>query len=1131
MKKKTKTILLILVMAALFGFNFVMFAQAEGDNGGVSVSNNAGSGGGGGAGGDFGTSGWLYDNKQVGVRVSYVDQDGKLLAGPFDIIDDPAYTSNKWRGMNGILTLNGTKNKTIRQNVTGGSFANSGIIGTNAKALVIGADGKHGTTTYTGGWWITMAKSYFKGNKANANNVYSYLVAVYNKLKAAADKTKQAVPDDSEIRQLLNEFLAEIGSSETFDTLLTALESDPTLSLASQRYIQFEPLFFAEKYNASTNRQADTLALYGTASEIVWDDVTKIIVKSDYIHSGIGVYPRTGEKAPKPWGNPTVANGIQQPSYDQIKDVNQATAVGHIYLGGLIEAPKYSCDAIAAALAKEVKPSNETLYHELVEKLRTASEANPFEYELDLDNNGEKERVTVNEPQNFELLEYDLYMDPQKNKYEVGTAFCKAAYVCDPRIDPACNCDGKSFPGVASPDACVTGQNKYSDYPGEDGWLVCGTSYTDNGLHTSDNTNHVTTQADTDPTLTMANGTPVYGNTVGNDPYCKLYCFEKFETSFPTSVYGVKAGQVFAWGSRDGTFGSVHIEKTCKNKVLNEALGEGYLYKKWKRDYVSNEKELVNDYLQYAANRYYLEKIGRNASNIPVKPCTVADTWPDGSPKTYNCVAAGEDIRKTYTDSSRSNDHETGPYIGNKSKNSTDHEDDCTADTVAEAKKCAQGAVLQNYKNDEEKYYKLWKDREQDEKAYQLYIKQCTKNLKYVYETVINLVFDEPVNNAYGPNTRNFSSRDELDMDPPKDPLHETGYNTNNVDVSKCKDRNSYTYKCQYDSGCKPIKLQVKDCEQVTWEIEGDWTYSFPAGIFEWYSYKVDGTVMNEPNKPSASDAYFYYIGYTLPTALSLTDGQYEMSVAVTNLGDNATSNQGYNIPNGHFVDLVGTNYFGKSGFDYTCIYEVENEIFGYDCQYTGNSLLGYSPEFCDPSDDPDSDGYLNGVDVAYRVIQLLEDSDSINKSFPGRDGNGRRLGKNWQLTEEELHRILDARVIQTDQAMYEIMLDINAIQFIRKDNSKYFNGSSTGANPYTSYIDYNGQQKIICVGDSGERKYCASTFLDTLQNLNGGALNDEYILRGTCLPQGLTAEARANEILANGCGNSYTYPTINWAR
>ncbi len=1130
MKKKTKTILSLLLIAALLGFNFAIIAKADVIPSGDSTP---------GAAAGTATGATAFNPKRIGYRIAYVDQDGNKIGHAYDLILDPGWTSGTTRGGNTIYTLNGTVDKKIRQEYLGGGGGTfspnvAGIIGQNATQLV--AYGGQGATSLPGelGQLVNSAltaMSFKNGAERVFKGAYEYL--------------KKYSANAADFETAINQVLRLFGTSETYATLTQPSTKNPGQTVASERFIQFEPLFFTNEAKCNGNfinngkncsgSWVYIRGVYGTAIEIANAELAYQALST----AGV-VYPEIGKRAPKPWCvgegvNCVVQNNRTTYDVNSIKNASVATEVEFIYMGDIISQPTYDCTAIVDALKNQVKGSNPYLYKTLVERLRTASETSPFEAWLDMDGDGTTEKITVNTPQDFELMVESNYMDNQKNPYHDQSAHCAPATPV-PDI-----CSG-NYPGTADLDDCVTGKTFYSDYPSEDAWLVCEIAFSDKGKHTSDNTNHITTQANTEDNKTMASGTVVYGNTVGNDPYCKLFCMETFETSFPTSVYGVKAGQVFAWGSDSGTFGSVHIEKICKNKELNESRGEGYLYKKWKSDYVSNERELVTDYLTYAANKKYLEKIGYNHKNITNVSCQ--NEYTSGPHPVYIrtvCVATGENVTKNYVDSSISNDHQRGPYIGNQSGSSgvKDGKGIDYNKNTANATDLAQRNAYAKYEKDMNDFYKLWKDREQDEDAYQLYIKQCTKNLKYVYETVINLVFDEPVNNAYGPNTRNFSSRDELDMDPPKDPLHETGYNTNNVDVSKCKDRNSYTYKCQYDRGCKPIKLQVKDCEQVTWKIEGDWTYSFPAGIFEWYSYKVDGTVINETgqginipgkNQLSMADAYFYYIGYTLPTALSLTDGQYEMSVAVTNLGDNGTSNQGYNIPNGHFADLTGTNALGKSGFDYTCIYEVENEMFGYDCRYDASTLQGISPEFCDPSDDGDSEGYLNGVDVAYRVIQLLEDTDSINKSFPGLDGQGRTIGKNWQLSEEELHRILDARAIQSDQAMYEIMLDINAIQFIRRDNARYFNGAS-GANPYTSYVDYNGQQKIICVGDSSSRKYCASTFLDTLQNLNGGALTDDYILRGTCLPQGLTAEARANEILANGCGNSYTYPTINWAR
>ena len=111
---------------------------------------------------------------------------------------------------------------------------------------------------------------------------------------------------------------------------------------------------------------------------------------------------------------------------------------------------------------------------------------------------------------------------------------------------------------------------------------------------------------------------------------------------------------------------------------------------------------------------------------------------------------------------------------------------------------------------------------------------------------------------------------------------------------------------------------------------------------------------------------------------------------------------------------------------------------------------------------------------------------------------------------------------VYNDPAMYEIMLDVNAIQKIRKDNQTYFN---SGKDPYASYYDANNNQKVYCA-EEGDQKYCASDFISELYN--GSGLN--YRLLGTCLPTGNTLE-RAEEVLENGCETHYTYPAINWTR
>ena len=729
-------------------------------------------------------------------------------------------------------------------------------------------------------------------------------------------------------------------------------------------------------------------------------------------------------------------------------------------------------------------------YHNAVDQV----EAGTFSYE-----EYDGTTVTIDKAYSYNMLDKKVYT---RNG---GVAQCN---------DIIMNVCAGADPAVVNIDECETGKTFFGDINDENLWLVCEIAYTKDGKnYSSDNTGHEAVET-------------TNGGIVGNAEYCEVFCYEEFETAFPTHVYDVKAGQTFTWGTSDGKFGTVRIRKKCSNQ--NYVKGQqGYRFEEWEEDYKENEEEMIEHFMKNGAYESMISGITSSSSryNTCDYRCSTCHRK-DGSSYKCNCGYRGcPRYRATARSSGTSESYSHSAYIGSvtgsvstQTYSVSGYMDSASARAAAEA---GLKSKLQSLAASEEAKYSQKKNEEAEliEK-----IEQCTNNIKYVHKATIQFTFKEPVNSVYGANSRSFEFNDDF--------IVEGNFNESNVNTSKCTRKTIYKYSCSgYASGvtCTPTAKQVWDCTVVTWDISGNYTYKYPVEEFQWYSLKIDSTLLNEKDKGSEDDAFFYSIGFGLPTALSLTDGTYELKTVVYDLGDDAEFSGGnpqYERPEDTHFDPIGlpvdTNVGSKKGFEYICTYEVENEVFGYDCQYDSSGKLIYSsPEYCDPTKDDDSDGSLLGIDITYRLVTLLSDGDSVNKAFPGQDGNGRDPGGNWRLEDDTLHDILDADVYN-DPAMYEIMLDVNAIQKIRKDNQTYFN---SGKDPYASYYDANNNQKVYCA-EEGDQKYCASEFISDLYN--GSGLN--YRLLGTCLPTGNTLE-RAEEVLENGCETHYTYPTINWTR
>lgn len=691
---------------------------------------------------------------------------------------------------------------------------------------------------------------------------------------------------------------------------------------------------------------------------------------------------------------------------------------------------------------------------------------------------------------------------------------------CKPK-DPICGKDA-----IIRVDPCESGYNYYKDSSLEDDWLKCETAYFNGGTkHTSDNTGHIAVET-------------TNGGIVGNSEYCKLFCYEEVETNFPAKVTEVKAGQTFGWGQSgygsSNKFGTVKVHKHCSNKKRTDTeglSGDGYLYKKWENDYKANEKNLIDGYIQKGAAEDARAKLDEQHLYGATRTCCQTET--------YSCK-----VGKRWTTCTRC---KIWGYVGwarsgqshNNQNNAFGNSANWTGASTQSASGSGSSSCVLSYSAAEstarrQAYDQLTNQinagqsksstaKTKEPKLLEK-IRQCTNNIKYVYKTVVTFSFDEPTNHEYGPNDRMFSNHDELEVKPL---IGAEGYNENNVNKSTCKTKQVPTYSCsgnRLSAKCVVASIEnVLDCTQVTWDIKGEWEYDYPTGEFEWYSLKTNNKLMNGTNKTGEGDEFFYSLGFGLPTAFTLTSGEYDMAVIVTNLGDHGeiTDAPGadYNVANGHFGPVATTYPEGK-GFKYECTYEVDNDIFGYDCVYENGRLTSNSPKYCDNSKDDDSNGELVGIDVAYRLVSLLNTGDDINKAFPGQDGSGRRIGSNWSDVLPEIPNILRSDVYQKDRngrpnlAMYEIFLDVKKIQEIRQD-SKHFAGSG---DPYTSF------ENIKCAGDN--QKYCASDFISELASTGPDATR----LYGTCITD-IDTQTRANNVLANGCNGTYTFPTINWVR
>ncbi len=1123
-KKKTrgKTLLLLCLIACLMIFSATPFVSGEGETpsgGGVSTGGDDG----GEASGKGESCNSMTGNSYVrwGIRVSIVGDDSKPIAGTHAINVVPKV----WEKGAYVDWANGTF-----YSVSNGTKTKYEYLSSLSSDVLNGKDVTPVTETTWSGMGFISAEALIS-KAALALNIHNSIPKDYTGSKVTSD-----------IKALYN-YIATVDASNNYawtDALFSLLGwnkkvAELTEEEISSTYVMFEPVMGLEVKTASTGcdsyhgvvatmTEMATILSPGTSTWSMGKDMVEKFGAQIYAPANCG-YDKCAPKDIESYNNLAISAAKGRGAWRKLVDATTTQAVSYIWLGAVIQKEE-SCPEVIKQInaMKTGGKIDQSKYDDLVAKVKNGQLTLELAQQLNLQSASGKFLV-MTQPQDYDYLDKTYYGDTTINP--TGLAKCENHIP-----QPPTACDPSLAHADVYVDPCTNGQTYFRDDGNEDNWLKCETAYYFNGTaYSSDNTGHVATDVEawqSDGRIQVSSKfQAVMGShrQVGNKEFCEVFCREEYETYFPTSVTGIRAGRTFVWGQSDGTYGTVRIIKHCSNQDYNKDAGEGYRFKEWESKYKENERQLVTNWLDYNFNKWADDNIKvTHASDSTLHAnggcCAVEKTNPITGRAYCKTPGTKWTAKKEHPFTSKGNPDNNDWMKAYGSIDAKFNDYSCTSED--DAKNKVKSPNTQTYYNN----YTINVAQEPEIMAE---ILECAQNIKYVYNAVVYFVFQEPVNAQYGPNSRQFQYDDELLIDPSK----EDGYNKDNVDTSTCERARVYSYECSgsdLDAHCDATEEWVLDCSKtrVTWDIEGNWTYKYNAEDFQWYSLKIDSTLINKKEKPSIDDAYFYFLGFGLPTAFSLTDGTYDMKVVVGTIGDTGVTegDQQYNVDNGHFWPLTDFTDHNVYGFEYQCTYEVINEIFGYDCQYAAGQLTGVSPEYCDPTDDGDSNGYLKGIDIVYRLIQLLDDTDSIDKAFPGIDGNGRNQGMNWKLPESDLHDILNSNVINNSNAMYELMLDVNAIQYIREDNKKYFD---MGLDPYTSYDSESGGYKIICVGGTDKNKYCASTFLDDLQNLNGNFLN--YPLMGTCLPNGLSAEPRAREILANGCGYSYVYPPFTWTR
>lgn len=251
-------------------------------------------------------------------------------------------------------------------------------------------------------------------------------------------------------------------------------------------------------------------------------------------------------------------------------------------------------------------------------------------------------------------------------------------------------------------------------------------------------------------------------------------------------------------------------------------------------------------------------------------------------------------------------------------------------------------------------------------------------------------------------------------------------------DNSACKSQTDYHISCTQNGGCTTTGNEVvKNCSTKEGEeskVTATSTKSFEFSLnSKLYNYITKAENLSSIDIPNGE---YITLGFgNIPIAYNKPDGDYNISFEYSMLGHKMASDI-----NSTTMDTILENSI-NSGDEYGT----------WECNYNLYSKL-ITPN-------------LNGLKVIYRPIDL-------NNPFPDIDGTGRDSGSNW----DGYHDIITSHTdIYSNKPMYTFYLTPSTIKRIRSYNKN------------NSYDDFN----LKCVGDTGNG--CISDFLTDFIKQNYG--------------------------------------------
>ena len=731
----------------------------------------------------------------------------------------------------------------------------------------------------------------------------------------------------------LNEIFRLLNAGVTAEQLMA---QPPTCSFTDNRqppetelhciYIQFEPLLLmriaritavgpnmgqAGCVSAAGCSFADDQLIYGTVGEIAWmsSDEVHSIFESMLRMNSVGLYINRPER-PQGFGT-----SVARPSVV----TNNTSAGGNNIRIWQLRTPEWSHAGVAHMWLGDFTPGPiPTTCPEAVDYIRALPES---EWESRLNQlrssagltftNTAGEQVTAG-PFNYNMLNPAMFNSAQVLAGQ-GTFFTPyPSHSCQPG-QPCCGtwsilpiepppCLPEIHIAECPTDEFEIGVSYFRDNASLECWLEQGVAFLEKisgDSFSSENTGAPKNE------VPNSDG-DVLSSTVGDAEFCRIFCREEFESSFPGMWHVqprwgpdgsiVRAGQTFFWGlgdREDAILANIIVRKTCSNQAYegdknNPNRAEtpyGYRFLSWKRYFLANQVRLIRGFLQYEAATF-LVNLGIEAITPSVSSCCLTDyVCPPPGEGSCWCPAPGGIPHANSQSRSISYTPTTDTHVGQIQYNfmtpqtvTVQRASSGSCMPPAEAWIEAQTTQRQNVMNQliaaRDAGRAQWQQAVANEEPVLSRIRRCYNNLLYVYETVVEFIFQEPINNLYG-NTRDFHGSWELR----KDGLEI--FQEPNANYSQCAHFPVYKYICQPTGGvntnanCELDEAMVRDCHAVThsshlgtlhgvmFDInpgeEPIIYYYEPEADFTWYSLRINNELINRTERDDSdfADARF----------------------------------------------------------------------------------------------------------------------------------------------------------------------------------------------------------------------------------------------------------------------------------